>query len=239
MRGARLVADAVHRRHGANSAFVHGLLRWLEEAGFDGSPRFLGVEGDDEVLTYIDGVVPVEGSPGDIPDWVWGDEALASAFRLIRRYQDLTASCPLTAGGGRSSAAAICPPGTRCTATDGPWPSSTGMGPAPDPGAAISATPSGASSAWASLRARARKRQSTNSRWPVTRMNWRAASRCSAPSPRSRTANGTGSWRVNRPGTTTSFVSSNTEPWPTSTTPASGYESIKRLWPPLSVSGPT
>ena len=42
MRGARLVAGAVHRRHGANSAFVHGLLRWLEEAGFDGAPRFLG-----------------------------------------------------------------------------------------------------------------------------------------------------------------------------------------------------
>jgi hypothetical protein len=39
---------------------VHEYLRHLESVGFEGSPRVLGVEGDTEVLTYLDGDVAVD-----------------------------------------------------------------------------------------------------------------------------------------------------------------------------------
>jgi hypothetical protein len=48
------------------SPAVHEYLRYLEAAGFAGSPRVLGTQGDREVLTFIEGDVAVDpaGSPG-------------------------------------------------------------------------------------------------------------------------------------------------------------------------------
>jgi hypothetical protein len=51
-RGHRLL-----RPMGPRSPAVHEYLRYLEAAGFDGAPRVLGIEGDREVLTFIDGEV--------------------------------------------------------------------------------------------------------------------------------------------------------------------------------------
>jgi hypothetical protein len=60
-RGNRLL-----RPMGSWSPAVHEYLRHLEVAGFGGSPRLLGIEGDREVLTFIDGDVANDpaGSPG-------------------------------------------------------------------------------------------------------------------------------------------------------------------------------
>ena len=49
--------DRLLRPMGPWSPAVHEYLRHLEAAGFDGAPRLLGIEGDREVLTFIDGDV--------------------------------------------------------------------------------------------------------------------------------------------------------------------------------------
>jgi hypothetical protein len=54
-RGYRLL-----RPMGPWSPAVHEYLRHLEAAGFAGSPRVLGTEGNREVLTFIDGDVAVD-----------------------------------------------------------------------------------------------------------------------------------------------------------------------------------
>src|SRR5258708_6506314 len=46
--------DQLLRPMGPWSNAVHEYLRHLEAAGFEGSPRVLGIEGDREVLTFID-----------------------------------------------------------------------------------------------------------------------------------------------------------------------------------------
>jgi hypothetical protein len=81
------VGDTVHRAAGPWSSSVHDLLRYLEARGFDGAPRFLGF--DDlgrEVLTFM------EGEVGRYPlaSYMWSDEALTGAARLLRRYHDAT-----------------------------------------------------------------------------------------------------------------------------------------------------
>lgn len=98
MSGARLVDGTVHRPLGAHSPFVHRLLRHLETVGFDGAPRPLGVDGDEEVLTHLDGHVPVETEPDRIDPIVFSDTGIRTAFTLIRRYHDLTAGTDLAAG---------------------------------------------------------------------------------------------------------------------------------------------
>ena len=48
------VEDTVRRATGPWSPAVHGLLRHLERRGFDGAPRFLGLDDRGrEVLTFI------------------------------------------------------------------------------------------------------------------------------------------------------------------------------------------
>ncbi len=81
------VGGTVRRAVGPWSSSVHDLLRYLEARGFDGAPRFLGF--DDlgrEVLTFIEG--EVGGYP--LPSYMWSDEALTGAARLLRRYHDAT-----------------------------------------------------------------------------------------------------------------------------------------------------
>jgi hypothetical protein len=46
------------RPMGAWSGAVHEYLRHLESAGFAGAPRYLGTDGEREILTFIDGEVP-------------------------------------------------------------------------------------------------------------------------------------------------------------------------------------
>jgi hypothetical protein len=87
--GVVRVGTTVRRPMGSNAAFIHALLRHLEGTGFDGAPRYLGVDSADrEVLTFIEG--EVAGRP--YPAWIADEERLASVGRLVRRYDDAAAS---------------------------------------------------------------------------------------------------------------------------------------------------
>lgn len=79
------VGDTVRRGLTPNSATVHRLLRHLQDKGFAGSPRFLGLdEQNREILSFV------EGETG-IPPSIWqSDEAIIATASLLRRYHDAT-----------------------------------------------------------------------------------------------------------------------------------------------------
>jgi Ser/Thr protein kinase RdoA (MazF antagonist) len=73
---------------GPHSSFVHGLLEHLERVGFDGAPRFLGVdEWNREMLSLVHGA-PMSGTA------TLGDGEIVSAAALLRRYHDAAATMP-------------------------------------------------------------------------------------------------------------------------------------------------
>lgn len=79
------VGDTVRRPQRSWSAATHALLLHLEAVGFEGAPRFLGVDSRGrEVLGYIPGTAVVE----PYPDWALTDEALVSVAELLRAYHD-------------------------------------------------------------------------------------------------------------------------------------------------------
>ena len=82
------VGDTVRRPSGEASERVRRVLGHLEETGFDGAPRYLGIDAAGrDVLSFVPG--EVAGRPW--PLWV-GDEARAvSVARLVRRYDDAVA----------------------------------------------------------------------------------------------------------------------------------------------------
>jgi hypothetical protein len=83
------VGDTVRRPQRPTSPATHALLAHLERVGFDGAPRFLGVDDRDrEVLSFIPGAAPIEPHP----DWALTDAALVSVAELLRRYHDAVAS---------------------------------------------------------------------------------------------------------------------------------------------------
>jgi hypothetical protein len=79
------VGDTVRRPPGERDELVREVLLHLEKAGFEGAPRFLGVDSKGrQVLSYIEG--EVAGRPR--PAWI-GDEArMVSLARLLRAYHD-------------------------------------------------------------------------------------------------------------------------------------------------------
>lgn len=83
------VADTVHRPQTWASPAVHALLLHLEQVGFDGAPRYLGVdEQGREVLNYLPGQAATE----PYPPWALTDEVLVSVAQLLRRYHEAVAS---------------------------------------------------------------------------------------------------------------------------------------------------
>jgi aminoglycoside phosphotransferase (APT) family kinase protein len=87
--GVVRVGDTVRRPVGPHSPLVHALLTHLESVGFEGAPRFLGIDGSGrEVLSYVDG--EVAGRPR--PPWIADETRLASVGRLVRAYDDAAAS---------------------------------------------------------------------------------------------------------------------------------------------------
>lgn len=79
----------------ANSPVVHALLAHLEDAGFTGAPRFLGIDqAGREVLTYIEG--EVAGRPR--PAWIADEDRLVSVGELLRAYDDAAASFVVPTG---------------------------------------------------------------------------------------------------------------------------------------------
>jgi Ser/Thr protein kinase RdoA (MazF antagonist) len=82
------VADTVRRPLGPHSPLVHAVLAHLQTVGFDGAPRFLGLDAQGrEVLTFIEG--EVAGRPH--PAWLADDARLVSVARLLRAYDDAMA----------------------------------------------------------------------------------------------------------------------------------------------------
>ena len=83
------VGDTVRRPWRSTSPATHALLEHLEREGFDGAPRFLGMdESGRETLAYIPGEAAIEPTPA----WALTDEALVSVAELLRRYHDAAAS---------------------------------------------------------------------------------------------------------------------------------------------------
>jgi len=83
------VGATVRRPPGVNETAVRALLEHLAAVGFDGAPRYLGV--DDKartVLTFVDGDVGVPPYPG----WSAGAEVLVSVADLQRRYHEAVRS---------------------------------------------------------------------------------------------------------------------------------------------------
>src|SRR3712207_5306733 len=69
------VGDTVRRPQRATSPATHALLRHLADVGFDGAPRFLGVdEQAREVLSYVPGTAITPPYPA----WALTDQALVS-----------------------------------------------------------------------------------------------------------------------------------------------------------------
>jgi hypothetical protein len=82
------VGDTVRRPQRATGSATHALLRHLEGCGFDGAPRFLGIDGKGrEVLTYV----PGEAVTPPYPAWALNDDGLRSVAQLLRRYHDAVA----------------------------------------------------------------------------------------------------------------------------------------------------
>lgn len=83
------VGATVRRPRRPTSPATEHLLQHLEGVGFQGAPRFLGVdERGREVLTYV----PGETVTPPYPVWSLTDNALASVARLLRRYHDAVAT---------------------------------------------------------------------------------------------------------------------------------------------------
>jgi Phosphotransferase enzyme family len=79
------VGDTVRRPQRSWSAATHALLLHLEAVGFEGAPRFLGVDSRGrEVLSFVPGTAIVE----PYPDWALSDQALVSVAELLRGYHD-------------------------------------------------------------------------------------------------------------------------------------------------------
>ena len=83
------VGETVRRPQRPKSPATHALLEHLERVGFEGAPRFLGIDDRGrEVLSFI----PGEAAIAPYQDWALGDEALVSVAELLRRYHDAVAS---------------------------------------------------------------------------------------------------------------------------------------------------
>jgi len=97
--GVVRVGDTVRRPARRSSSAARALLLHLEAVGFEGAPRFLGVdEAGRDVLTFVEGDVPLP----PYPSWALTDEALDSLGGLLRRFHDATATFDQTSVTGWS-----------------------------------------------------------------------------------------------------------------------------------------
>jgi hypothetical protein len=91
--GVVRVGDTVRRPMGRNAEYVHGLLLHLEQCGFEGAPRYLGVDQKNrEILSFIDGFAPPHNG------FELTEQAVRAGARLVRDVHDLTQGTPFAAG---------------------------------------------------------------------------------------------------------------------------------------------
>ncbi len=95
--GVVRVGDTVRRRQRARSAFVHQLLDSLAASGFEGAPRFLGIDNRQrEILSFLPGEVPSDLG-------AFTDAQLDAAARLLRALHNATQDSTL-----RGSSEVVC-----------------------------------------------------------------------------------------------------------------------------------
>jgi hypothetical protein len=79
------VGETVRRPLRPTSRATHALLQHLGRVGFDGAPKFLGIDAQGrEVLSYIPGTAVIPPYPA----WALTDAALVSVALLLRRYHE-------------------------------------------------------------------------------------------------------------------------------------------------------
>lgn len=84
--GVMRVGDTVRRPVGPHSSLVHDALSFLEHQGFDGAPRYRGIDGSGrEILTFVEGEVAWRPWPA----WIADDGRASSVARLLRRLDDV------------------------------------------------------------------------------------------------------------------------------------------------------
>jgi Ser/Thr protein kinase RdoA (MazF antagonist) len=76
--------DTILRDAGPWTPTVHRYLHYLAIAGMSCVPRPLGIEGDRERLSFIDGEVPLY----PLPIWVWDESVLEEGARRLRELHD-------------------------------------------------------------------------------------------------------------------------------------------------------
>jgi len=82
------VGDTVRRPTRPTSPSTWALLDHLESVGFEGAPRYLGIDDQGrEVLSYI----PGRAAHRPYPSWALTDEALMSVAHLLRDYHQAVA----------------------------------------------------------------------------------------------------------------------------------------------------
>lgn len=83
--GAVRVGNTVRRTAGTQTPAVQALLRHLEETGFTGAPRALGLDDQGrEVLSHLDGETVGDALPW--PAWAHSDQALVAVGHWLRDF---------------------------------------------------------------------------------------------------------------------------------------------------------
>ncbi len=91
--GVVRVGDTVRRPLKPDSERVHALLVHLERSGFDGAPRFLGIDEQRRAIySFIEGFAPPHNG------FRLDDEAIRAGARLVRRVHDLTQGTEFAGG---------------------------------------------------------------------------------------------------------------------------------------------
>jgi Phosphotransferase enzyme family len=91
--GVVRVGETVRRPLNPGSERIHRLLLHFENCGFDGAPRFLGIDARGrEILSFIDGFAPPHNG------FRLGEEGLRAGARLVRQVHDLTEGTEFSAG---------------------------------------------------------------------------------------------------------------------------------------------
>lgn len=91
------IGQHVERLAEAWTPTIHEYLRHLERSGFQGAPRPIAIEGNREILTFIEGEVLAnpDWQPGELcnwPEWARSELPLVAAAKLIRELHTCATS---------------------------------------------------------------------------------------------------------------------------------------------------
>lgn len=78
------VGDTVLRNAGPWTPTVHRYLEYLALAGVSWIPRPLGIEGEREKLSFVEGEVPLY----PLPEWTWSESVLVDGAKRLRQLHD-------------------------------------------------------------------------------------------------------------------------------------------------------